>query len=78
MDSIDVGDVGTYGQRVFDGRRGRKQPKRKCVDFNSTLIRHVHRRALFRDYRDLEDLQPSLPYDKDVSFLMWISHKGAL
>ena len=53
-------DVAMYGQRVLDGRRGRKQPKRKCVDFNSTFLRHLHSRVLFRDYRDLPDMQPSL------------------
>lgn len=49
-----------FGQRVLDGRRGRKQPKRKCVDFNTPLLRHLHQRVLVRDYRDLPDLQPSV------------------
>ena len=53
-------DLAMYGQRVLDGRRGRKQPKRKCVDFNSTFLRHLHQRVLNRDYRDLPDMQPSL------------------
>jgi hypothetical protein len=53
-------DLAMYGQRVLDGKRGRKQPKRKCVDFNSTFLRHLHQRVLFRDYRDLPDMQPSL------------------
>ena len=34
-------DVAMFGQRVLDGRRGRKQPKRKCVDFNTPLLRHL-------------------------------------
>ena len=55
-----------YGQRVLDGRRGRKQPKRKCVDFNTTFLRHLHQRVLFRDYRDLPDMQPSLGFDKQL------------
>ncbi|EKX41350.1 hypothetical protein GUITHDRAFT_158223 [Guillardia theta CCMP2712] len=52
--------------RVFDGKRGRKQPKRKCVDFNSSSLAHLHSRVLFRDYRDLQDIQPSLAYDKKL------------
>jgi hypothetical protein len=55
----DAADVAMYGQRVLDGRRGNKQPKRKCVDFNTTFLRHLHQRVLFRDYRDLPDMQPS-------------------
>ena len=59
-------DMAMYEQRVLDGRRGRKQPKRKCVDFNSTYLRHLHQRIFFRDYRDLPDVQPSLAFDKHL------------
>ena len=38
---LGIDDPG-YGNRLFDARRGRKQPKRKCVDFNSPLMHHLH------------------------------------
>lgn len=35
-------DDPNYGQRIYDGKRGRKAPKRKCVDFNSPIMHHLH------------------------------------
>lgn len=58
-----------YGKRpqaILDAKSPCPKITRQAVDFNSSIVRHVHTRALHRDPSDAPVLQPHSEYERDV------------